>query len=619
MRNRPPGLGFACEFAEPSPRAGNEGYRGDRVHAEGQATSIYSAPECGRQSSFWFPVMGEGDERDGRGLGCSRQDPRQLPCRLLRLVIAKPFGKTARATYKVVETSKVCIRSPTLFHKCKSYVLRLRAKGGDENPAATDDSPGLAGSPDPGRSFSASMSAVLLVDVRGEFCKPIKQPPGYTEPSVDGWAEVGCERRIGRGAASRGLFVDHRTEVETPPHAQYLHKRGAWLHKALAQKVSKRGSSSSANLWRNIVEGTPSLWCRISGREGLCAIRKALTMAKDAPLEITYWEKGSKTNPTAFFAQIDDRIAQVRSLDYFGHLQAILETPSATKLETLYLMVFCGQGWETDDFTLFGGKPASPALKNVRVQYIPVALGSLRPSGLRSLGLNNIPITSVEELLRILMESPALEDCSLNSLFLPGFTPEEHLQGVLRGMLTIEFEGVWVKPRQVEETLDWVFGHLGERLKDLPTSLVTGELDMHANLVLWLGTNLRVTNLELQTGVRFSQPRRMIPPLSRLVASMSNQWALPDPELVDANVLDEAGKWEILEMVEARHSFIRAQEDQGRRDVSLKHFKEIKLYGGGNCFSKEQAPNAEFLSAIEKVGRGAEIWWEGVKWVGSRA
>lgn len=156
-------------------------------------------------------------------------------------------------------------------------------------------------------------------------------------------------------------------------------------------------------------------------------------MAKDAPLEITYWEKGSKTNPTAFFAQIDDRIAQVRSLDYFGHLQAILETPSATKLETLYLMVFCGQGWETDDFTLFGGKPASPALKNVRVQYIPVALGSLRPSGLRSLGLNNIPITSVEELLRILMESPALEDCSLNSLFLPGFTPEEHLQGVLRG------------------------------------------------------------------------------------------------------------------------------------------------------------------------------------------
>lgn len=114
MRNRPPGLGFACEFAEPSPRAGNEGYRGDRVHAEGQATSIYSAPECGRQSSFWFPVMGEGDERDGRGLGCSRQDPRQLPCRLLRLVIAKPFGKTARATYKVVETSKVCIRSPDM-------------------------------------------------------------------------------------------------------------------------------------------------------------------------------------------------------------------------------------------------------------------------------------------------------------------------------------------------------------------------------------------------------------------------------------------------------------------------------------------------------------------------
>ncbi|KAG9024450.1 hypothetical protein FS837_005365, partial [Tulasnella sp. UAMH 9824] len=436
-------------------------------------------------------------------------------------------------------------------------------------------------------------------------------------------------------------------------------------------------------LWRNIIEDTPSLWCHISGRERSSSIQRALTMAKNAPLAITYSQTEAKAFPTAFFAQIGDRIAQAKSLTInvgrISHFPAILETTSTTVLETLDVVILWAQEWQINAVTLFGGKAAPPTLKNFRVTHLPVALAPLRLSGLRSLRLGNIPITSAEEVLTILMDSPALEECALSRLTLSKeFTPSEHLQRLLRGesntdganlrsirllhlrhlslwglpisfthfllsnmqaltllsfrvqgelhqspaselltadishlgpalkgptstaakieisswddnswtlcigMLTIDFRGIRVDPSHMEETFNWVYGHLGEQLKALPASLLTLEYNAHLDVILWLSGNLRVTNLELWTSGRSHRPRRIVSLLSSPVAPMSDQWALPDLELLDTNVIDESGKWEIFEMVKARHSFIQAQEDQGQRDVKLKPLKEIRLHAGGN-------------------------------------
>ncbi|KAG8921596.1 hypothetical protein FRC00_008455, partial [Tulasnella sp. 408] len=470
-------------------------------------------------------------------------------------------------------------------------------------------------------------------------------------------------------------------------------------------------------LWRYLVEDTANLWCHVSGGDGLEFVRKALAMVKDAPLEISYYDLEAKMSLVTFFTEIKDRFAQAKSIHFdTAHLPEILKTTPATRLETLDLAIRPRHGWDQNPATLFGGEPASPALKNLHLYLSPVNLEPLRLSGLHSLQLSHVPIGSAEELLRILMESPALEDCCLERLnFLTKFIPSEtrqrlldaqssvkdanrrairllhlrhltllllpppfthlllstiqasvlqsfdlsctleertgsevlapdtyhlvpavqystttaekieinythSLEGKLRvGRLAIEFEGVQVDPRHQEETLGWVFCHQAERLKALPTSLVTWEHDKRVDLMLWLSSSLRVTNLVLRpiaSGGR-SQPWSIISLLSRSVPSMSNQWALPDMESIDTNVLDEAGKREILEMVEARHSFIQAQEEQGRSDGALKQFKHIRLHGGRNKVSSEQAPNAKFLIALEKVGRGAELWWEGVKWAGS--
>ncbi|KAG8893351.1 hypothetical protein FRC01_013655, partial [Tulasnella sp. 417] len=185
-------------------------------------------------------------------------------------------------------------------------------------------------------------------------------------------------------------------------------------------------------------------------------------------------------------------------------------------------------------------------------------------------------------------------------------------------MTSIHIENPEVEPvpRHVEEILSWVFRRQDEHFNTLPTSLVIRGLGQYDELIPWLSSNLRVTNLT--SGARVSEQWNIISLLSRPVAPMSNEWALSDLEIIDLCVFEEAAKSEILKMVEARHSFIRTVEDQGRGNVTLKQFKDIRLHEGRINGSESEAADAEFLGALDKIGRGAEIWWEGVKWAGAR-
>ncbi|KAG8964401.1 hypothetical protein FRC05_003825 [Tulasnella sp. 425] len=105
-------------------------------------------------------------------------------------------------------------------------------------------------------------------------------------------------------------------------------------------------------LWRNIVEGTPSLWRRISGREGLSAVRKALSIARDVSLEIKYREDSAEMDVKTFFAQINDRVAQWKSLVInlaaasFDSPLAVLRTTAGLKLQTLHLIGRWDREWE---------------------------------------------------------------------------------------------------------------------------------------------------------------------------------------------------------------------------------------------------------------------------------
>ncbi|KIO19432.1 hypothetical protein M407DRAFT_223077 [Tulasnella calospora MUT 4182] len=194
-------------------------------------------------------------------------------------------------------------------------------------------------------------------------------------------------------------------------------------------------------LWRSIVEGTSSLWCCISGGEAVPHVRKALAMAKDASLEIIYFEDIARTDPEIFFGEIGRLITQWESLSITtGNSNSpvtALQTNPPPNLKTLHLRAPWYWEWKKGPVTLFEGEPAPLALTDLWVDQIPVVMEPLRLSGLRSLELNRTPVVSAGELLRVLRDSPALERCGLYDLTslkefpLPG--PEKELlrfQGV---------------------------------------------------------------------------------------------------------------------------------------------------------------------------------------------
>ncbi|KAG9049030.1 hypothetical protein FS837_011409 [Tulasnella sp. UAMH 9824] len=448
-------------------------------------------------------------------------------------------------------------------------------------------------------------------------------------------------------------------------------------------------------------------------------VRKALAMAENVPLEIIYPKIGTKTDQETFLAEISGRVGQWGSLVLNvcngDPTVAVLESTVSPRLKTLHL--YGPYRWRGGPVTLFRGQPSPLSLTRLMVHYVPVVLGPLRLSGLRSLELRELPIISAEEILRVLSVSPVLEHRSLQRLAsLKDFALSGHKQEFLAlqglesatiqlpclGFLTLgglppsfvhlllstirapnlrrclfdckidrhdqtptselltthishliptlkvltsgaqemeiasfgdnewtfeigEFvvgaEGDALQRRHLDEKLEWLFGCLGGHLKALPVSLVLFELDINSEWFTWMASTPKVTKLELWTDA-FSehdldrQPQNIISLLAQPLAPTLKQWLFPELESIDTNVVHAYGKSKILEMVKARHSSIEAQrKDAG--DSVLKPFKEIRLRGGRNNISREIAPNAEFLKALQEVAKGAEIWWEDVKWTGN--
>lgn len=433
-------------------------------------------------------------------------------------------------------------------------------------------------------------------------------------------------------------------------------------------------------------------------------------MAKDVPLDIKYLECGAKTNTEVFFAQIGGRIAQSRSLDVgtrrWDPVLAALKQANTPNLKTLKLRGPPGHDWKDSVVTFFGGEPASATLKDLRVEDIPVAIAPLRLSRLRSLRLQTMPIISVQEVLRILRESPALnllhltglvfalpspthgpdhpaiQLSRLHSLTLRGLpvsithlilsvirapklqrvyvecnidehgqsptselftTKISHLTPSLKtlakkaqriemvpfdgnhwtisiGWLTIGLGGRLPQLNHLRGLLDWIFSNLGQHVRTLPVSLNVLDFGVDTEWFIWLASHLKVTELNFQVGLfpvhGVNSQREIVSLLSQPLESANNQWLMLALESIEISVVSEGDKSKFLEMVKARHSYIEEQGEQRTEGTVLKPFQEIRLGGGRDHFNKELGPDPEFLAAVQKVGRGAEIWWKGVKWTG---
>ncbi|KAG9049027.1 hypothetical protein FS837_011406 [Tulasnella sp. UAMH 9824] len=377
-------------------------------------------------------------------------------------------------------------------------------------------------------------------------------------------------------------------------------------------------------IWRNVVEGSPGLWSQISGKEELPSVQKALKMAKDAPLDITYWENVAKTDPATFFGEIGGRSAHWRSLNITTGDSDIpivaLQEAAVPNLRSLRFRVPWGRKWKGGaEFTLFGGEPAPLSLKDVCVETIPVIMEPLRLSGLRSLELSDMPVISAEEVLRILGASPALERCFLDGLdslkdfglsesdqellrlkdvqasiiqlsrleilslskfpmlfahlFLSSiqapilrwlsmdvqvdrddqsvkselFTPRiSHLSPTLKtltgtaeklqiesysctvfliyaGELKISLKGSGAQHSHMDETLEWIFSHIGQHRKSVPVDLKFTGTNVDLEWLNWFDSTLKITRLETGIDIPSEQVQRIRQREEQIGAGISNR------------------------------------------------------------------------------------------------
>ncbi|KAG8974232.1 hypothetical protein FRC05_007808 [Tulasnella sp. 425] len=372
--------------------------------------------------------------------------------------------------------------------------------------------------------------------------------------------------------------------------------------------------------WKIMVEGSSSLWSQISASDGLAAVRKALSLAQGAPLDLSYDAQTTNIDPKIFFEEIGPHIAQWKSLtahfkdrpDHFApdFTFAELETTVAPKLER--------QVAADDHF----------------VQRSPAAMNSQRPLGGRDsdllrtapplqldilgVGWNRLGTCySITDLLTPAMSHmiPALQSIASKAENIRVDLHWDRHYQIDVGRLRIGLEHpstLYIHSRAV---LDWLRERMGPDFSDLPITLCLYDCMPTPSYLQHFSSAVKVTTLSLQ-GDPYGPLWIMIRFLSEPHMSIQDGWLLPELETLDTNLTLEAGNLVIVEMLRARHGLVEA----GNRATTLpKHLREIRLKCRGTTNDPNPIPDPKFMQDLQKAADGADVYWCGQKWTGSEA
>ncbi|KIO26645.1 hypothetical protein M407DRAFT_24089 [Tulasnella calospora MUT 4182] len=162
--------------------------------------------------------------------------------------------------------------------------------------------------------------------------------------------------------------------------------------------------------------------------------------------------------------------------------------------------------------------------------------------------------------------------------------------------------------RHSQETLDWVFTHLGKPVKDIAFHLYVDDGDFKLAHLEWLARRITVIRLMLYSDAYTGTDlEKIIPFLSQPTSSAPVTWLFPQVEILETNLGWENGYADIVEMIRSRHS-----AEDGKDGVAAPvPFREIWL-----SFGRYRSPppvNMEFLQEVQKVAKGADVYWEDEK------
>ncbi|KAG9048127.1 hypothetical protein FS837_000698 [Tulasnella sp. UAMH 9824] len=169
---------------------------------------------------------------------------------------------------------------------------------------------------------------------------------------------------------------------------------------------------------------------------------------------------------------------------------------------------------------------------------------------------------------------------------------------------------------QFDETFTWLGDRLGVTLAEIPLHLVLNDCNPELSYLEWFTHRTNVTNLTLSANAFFgSGLEDIIPFLGKQTPSPSSAWLLPQLEVFKTNLVHPQSKDQIADMIQRRQS-VRPASLIGLPVAWPKRFCEIWLADGGREYPAPQV-NEDFLLKVVRAAEGADVYWEGKKWVGS--
>ncbi|KAG9013424.1 hypothetical protein FRB90_006070 [Tulasnella sp. 427] len=164
---------------------------------------------------------------------------------------------------------------------------------------------------------------------------------------------------------------------------------------------------------------------------------------------------------------------------------------------------------------------------------------------------------------------------------------------------------------RIQECFNWLSKTIGRPLSDIPLALDLDNCDPDPSYLEWFSRHANVTKLSLLQ-YNGAELELIIPFLAQPTSSIPVTWLLPGLEILETTLVGYDGNPDILKMLERRYA---SGDDAGVRPP--KPLREIRLsFGGKGSLSHL---NRSFLQNVVCIAEGADVYWEGQKWVDAAA
>ncbi|KIO22378.1 hypothetical protein M407DRAFT_28097 [Tulasnella calospora MUT 4182] len=164
--------------------------------------------------------------------------------------------------------------------------------------------------------------------------------------------------------------------------------------------------------WRDVVEGSPELWCRLTGADPLPGVMKAIQSSRDSPLDIDFNSiSHTGSDPHDFFSAVAVHVWRWRRASIAARSRNFLQALTIEEAPQLESLTITAHDLMKAPFTLFQGATL-PCLRTLELRRTPIVWNGEQLFNLRKLEIigKQRPPPPLNAVLSVLQATQALEE-----------------------------------------------------------------------------------------------------------------------------------------------------------------------------------------------------------------